>query len=102
MITKYQQFVNESKLLELAKSDILSLEDLVDIILRPYAGQLEEFTPEQRKEMIKRVIDNFREDFKKGGNARVIKQFIKQTNGEVPIKSFAPLKFTINDPELSY
>jgi hypothetical protein len=101
MITKYQQFVNESKLLELAKSDILSLEDLVDIILRPYVGQFEDFTPEQKKEIIQKVIDNFKEDYKKGGNARVIKQFIKQTNGEVPIKSFAPLKFTINDPILT-
>jgi hypothetical protein len=98
MITKFHQFINESRL---SKSDILSLEDLVEIMFRPYEGAMEDITPEQKKYIMDKTIESFKEDYKKGGNARVIRNFMKQTNGEIKIKSFAPLKFTINDPELS-
>lgn len=101
MIIKFEQFLNY-KLNEYVESDIVDIEELADIILRPMATWLENFPKEQQEIFRQSLITDFKKDYKKGGNARIIRSFMKQTNNEVKIKSFAPLKFIINDTDPSY
>jgi len=109
MITKFKQFVNENYKIfefnEITKDDIITIDKLAEMILRPLKGNM---TPEVEQQMLKYNIEKLNQILNEGdptygkGNSGVIKFFNKQLRNTVAIKSWGPGTFILNPKEVDF